>query len=298
MIDPITDLINILSDNKFITKVMDIPDDFDSIDELKAEMHFEEYIPASMIEYQLNGYSRSRDLEDFLENKFRTFKMNFLSNRDSINVDLVKEINDQIIASNIVLNKIKEGFSTNLTFISVVDVKINYCEKTLDFIDKNYNTMKVQKQDRISGAEDPMVHVFKIKRGIKNSSYKIATLHKELKSRGYIDCNLPQFRKLFSLDKVPGQSPEPILWKGKTYYHFSYFIQCLHQTLLSYSAKPSNIVIARNLFLSADGVPFKEKGYRFDSNSKKTQDVKAVFDKIMKNCGLEKPATEKKKPTF
>lgn len=301
MIDPITDLISVLCDNKYISKVMDIPDDFDNKDELLAEIHFEEYIPASMIEFQLNGYSRSRDLEDFLENKFRTFKMNFLSNRDRINFDLVKEINDQIIASNIALNKIKEGFSTNLTFISVVDVKINYCEKMLDFIDRNFNTIKTQIEDKdSSGTVNLPVYVFRIKKDInkKLSNVIIKTLHKELKLSGYIDCSLPKFRQLFTLDQKPQESSEPILWKSNTYYTLSYFIKCINRSFLVYAKEPSNNVIARKLFLSFNGKPFTTKKERFESKSGKTREVKAVFDKIMKKCGLEKPTTEKKKPTF
>jgi hypothetical protein len=121
--------------------------------------------------------------------------------------------------------------------------------------------------------------------------------HKELKLKGYIDCSLPQFRKLFLLDQKPKQSPEPIIWKCQTYYHFSYFIQCLHRTLLSYSKQPSNLAKAHKLFCLAEGVPFKTRKERFDLKSDEAQDVKAVFDKIMNKCGLNNPTTEKKKPT-
>lgn len=299
MNNPIFEYINILSDNAYESKIREIPDEVDNKDMLLAEIEFENdgEIPLSMIYFELNGYSGPVDFEDFLEKYFRSFKICFLSNRTQINSDLVTEINEQIITSKTVLNQIKysKSFSHDMTFISVIDLKISYCEKTLGFINKD----AAQTPEKVSsGTEDPSVFVFRIRKEIKNSDDIIGKLHKELKLKGYIDCTLPQFRKLFSLYKIPNQSPDPIIWRCKTYYHFSYFIQCLHQSLLSYSKKPSNNVIARKLFLSLGGVPFTEKGDRFDSKSGKTQEVRAVFDKIMKNCGLEKPTTEKKKPTI
>ena len=159
------------------------------------------------------------------------------------------------------------------------------------------NIVEKKNSNKQTLGEDPPVYVFRIKKEITNWDHVIKTLHKELKKYRYIDCSLPQFRKLFIGDTLPQQSPEPIKWKHKTYYHFSYFIRCLHRSLISYSKKPSNNVIARKLFLSLDGVPFTEKGDRFDSRSDKTQEVRAFFDKIIKNCDPKYTTTSKKKPT-
>jgi hypothetical protein len=115
---------------------------------------------------------------------------------------------------------------------------------------------------------------------------------------GYVDCTLPQFRQLFTFEQKPQESSEPILWKSKTFYTLSYFIKCINRPFLVHSEKPSNNVIARNLFYSVEGIPFTTSKVRFESKSNKTQEVKAVFDRIMKKCSLEKPTTEKKKPTF
>jgi hypothetical protein len=301
MNDPIIDFINVLSDNEFKSKIREIPDEFDQKDELLAEIEFAGEIPSSMYYFELNGYSGPVDFEDFLEKNFRSFKIWFLSNSTNINLDLVAEINEQIILSKAALIQIKQSksFSSDMTFISLIDLKISYCTMTLYFIDKNYNTIKTQRQDKVSSStKDPSVYVFRIKKAIKNRDYKIVTLHKELKRKGYIDCSLPQFRKLFILDQKPNQSPDPIIWKCKTYYHFSYFIQCINRPFLAYSKNPSNNVIARKLFYSPEGIPFDTKKERFDSKSGKTQEVRAVFDKIMEKCDLIKRTTENKKPTF
>jgi hypothetical protein len=72
--------------------------------------------------------------------------MCFLSNRANINLDLVTEINEQIILSKASLIQIKQSksFSNDITFISIIDLKISYCEKTLSFIKEKYQTIEKQ----------------------------------------------------------------------------------------------------------------------------------------------------------
>lgn len=338
MIDPIVDFIKILNDNEFKSKVREIPDEFDNKDELLAEIEMEGSIPPSMFYFELNGYNSPVDFEDFLEKNYNSFKISFLAKSVYRNDELIAEILDQIHYSKLALTQLRSAHiaSSDITFKSLIELKIRYCEKTISFLEEKFKIIEEKGQDvgtsilsnrtimgnnhqpnnDLSGftgrkivdekeklneyapVEDPSVYVFRIKKGVQNSEYKIKTLHKELKLKGYIDCTLPEFRKLFTVDQRPKLSPAPIIWNCKTYYHFSYFIQCLNRTLLSYSKNPSNNTIARKLFYSIEGVPFTTKKERFDSKSAKTQDVKAVFDKIMKNCDLKNPTTEKKNPTL
>ena len=338
MNDPIGDFIKVLNNNAFESKVRKIPDDFDNKDELLADLDTMDSIPQSMIDFELNGFSSPVNFEDFLETNYKSFKISILEKNVNRNDELIIEILGQISASKLALTQLRCAYiaSIDITFKSLVEVKILYCDKTVSFLEEKFKRIEEKGQDvgtsilsnrtimendhqpdndfsGITGRKivdekeklneytpvgDPSVHVLRIKKGVQNSEYIIKALHKELKLKGYIDCTLPEFRKLFTVDQRPKQSPAPIIWNCKTYYHFSYFIQCLNRTLLSYSKNPSNNTIARKLFYSVEGVPFTSKKERFDSKSAKTQDVKAVFDKIMKNCGLKNPTTEKKNPTL
>jgi hypothetical protein len=321
MNDPIGDFIKVLNNNAFESKVREIPDDFDNKDELLAYLDMEDSIPQSMIDFELNGFSSPVDFEDFLETNYKSFKISILEISVNRNDELIAEILGQISASKLALTQLRCSYiaSNDITFKSLVELKILYCEKAVSFLEEKFKIIKETGEviessilsdfaEREIGSEkenlnehaplqDHLIYIFRIRKGIQNSDYKIATLHKELKLKGYIDCSLPQFRKLFLLDKKPKQSPEPIIWKCQTYYHFSYFIQCLHRTFLSYSKKPSNLAKARKLFCMAEGVPFNTKKERFDLKSDEAQDVKAIFDKIMNKCGLTNPTTAKKKPT-
>jgi hypothetical protein len=141
--------------------------------------------------------------------------------------------------------------------------------------------------------DNETIYVFRMKELSYNTSRRcIFRLYKGLINEGYIDCPLPEFRRLFIRfsDSKPEISPNPVTWKCDKHNHFAYFIQCLSQSILCHSVSPSNTEIASKLFYkSAKDKYFTNVKARFDG--KLRQDVKKRFDTIMNSLELPKKTT-------
>lgn len=137
------------------------------------------------------------------------------------------------------------------------------------------------------------IYVFRMKELSYNTSRRcIQQLHKGLMKEGYIDCSLPEFRKLFIRfnESNPERSPNPVIWRGEKHNHIAYFIQWLSQNLLQYSVLPSNTEIASKLFYkSVKDKYFTNGKLRFDGKLRK--DVRKRFDTIFKSLDLPKRTT-------
>ncbi len=118
---------------------------------------------------------------------------------------------------------------------------------------------------------------------LKFSHHFISRLHSELKKNGFINCTLPDLKKLFIkyTDERPGSSPKPIIWTGKSYNSLAYLINRLSGTFLTRTKSPSNYEIAINLFYNnTEGSLFTPSKYRYDYNL--SRKVKETIDNILK----------------
>lgn len=140
--------------------------------------------------------------------------------------------------------------------------------------------------DNISLAKESKEDYFFI---IKNKQYSIyhhffiSELHSGLKKHGYINCTLPDLKKLFIgySDEKPVSSPKPIIWTGKHYNSLAYLINRISGTFLTRLKSPSNYKIALNLFHNnREGIPFTPSKYRYDYNLNNKD--KGIIDDILK----------------
>ncbi len=63
MNDSIFNFLSTLADNKYTSKVSNIPEEFDNRDELLAEIHETGKIPDALIYFECNGFSRISEME-------------------------------------------------------------------------------------------------------------------------------------------------------------------------------------------------------------------------------------------
>jgi hypothetical protein len=293
MSDPLLNFISTLTDNTLKSFYSEIPDEFDNADELRAQIEMEGQIPDSMRYFEVNGFSSPVDLHDFLDKQFKNFKLDVKANRNTRREGLFKEIREQINNSKNELIRLSESTKLlhDITLDALINYKIRFCEETLIFITNEQSGVEII-ESRSPVRLEP-VYFFNIDEKFRTSSNAILLLmHKELKNAGYIDCTLREFRRLFIVpgDKIPDQSPSPIVWKGTKYNHFSYFIKCINREFISYSRSPSNNEIANHLFYkSVKGIYFSSSKSRFDSRL--DLDVKNRFDAIIKRIGLLQKTT-------
>lgn len=113
--------------------------------------------------------------------------------------------------------------------------------------------------------------------------YFITKLYSGLKKHGYINCTLPDLKKLFIgySDEKPVSPPKPIIWTGKHYNSLAYLINRLSGSFLTRLKSPSNYKIALNLFHNnREGIPFTPSKYRYDYNLNRKD--KGIIDDILK----------------
>lgn len=295
MDDPIIGYISILTNNSIKAKYREIPEEFEHADQLLAdiEIEYDGEMPDSMRYFEINECSSPVDLHDFLDKQFKTFKLAVFSNPAARKGELFKEIKEQINNSKIELTQISATVHLlhDITLDALINCKIQYCEDTLKLLANEQSDVEIIEAKTPPSAEP--VYFFKIDEQFKTSSnFILPLMHKELKKAGYIDCSLREFRRLFFItgDKIPIESPSPIVWKGTKYNHFAYFIKCINHSFISYSKSPSNNEIANHLFYkSVEGTYFSSSKGRFDSRLDPV--VKSRFDAIMKRIGLLQKTT-------
>lgn len=139
------------------------------------------------------------------------------------------------------MSKIQLLFIEDLiSFISGQVLPITKINRDLDYTDS-----------RILLTKSKEVYYFIIQeKHSKFSHHFISRLHLELKKNGFINCSLPDLKKLFIkyTDERPVSSPDPIIWTGKSYNSLAYLINRLSKAFLTRTKSPSNYEIAINLF--------------------------------------------------
>jgi len=172
------------------------------------------------------------------------------------------------------MSKIQLLFIEDLiSFISGQVLPITKINRDLDHTD---NPLQLTKSKE--------VYYFTIKeQHSKFSHHFILRLHSELKKNGFINCTLPDLKKLFIKysDERPCSSPKPIIWTGKYYNSLAYLIRQLSGTFITRTKAPSNYEIAINLFHNnTEGSLFTPSKYRYDYNLNRK--VKKTIDNILK----------------
>ncbi len=284
MDDPVVSYISILTGNNIIAKYREIPDEFDLKDELLAdiEIEMEGDLPDSMRDFEINGFSSPIDLEDFLGNRLNLFKTAFINSATSDKSSLINEITEQVNKASNELILLKQAYNqyNDITLNSLIDCKIEYYKKTLNFL---FERNKDLTTNIIINKKDSHVLVFRVKNKFKITGYDILhKLHQELKKAGYINCNFHEFKKLFILpgEKIPEFNPKPLVWNAN-YTHLSYFLSLINRWFLIRLENPGNNEIAIKLFIrSNDGKGFSPSRPKYQSHAR--DEVKKRFYSLMK----------------
>jgi len=171
-------------------------------------------------------------------------------------------------------------------FYKCSSIQLYFVEKVIDdlmvMLDANgmktgtiYHTAKHKALEEQSPQEIKQLH-FTIQPNAKSHSHDILQyIHKELKEAGYIDCNLPSFKKVFM-----SEAPSPIIWL-KPYNHLSYFIKSLGGKFIDNPYSQSNMEVARRYFYNKKyGVHFTGK-VRHDKDP--ANSVTDFFDGVIRN---------------
>jgi len=292
MDNPVVSFIKLLTDNNIIPKYREIPDEFDLKDELLAEIELEMdgNLPDSMRYFEINGISNPVDLEEILENQFNSFKIALISGATVNKSGIKREIHAQVSNANKELILIKQSVVPykDITLNSLIDLKIQYIEKTLNVTLEENN---IAADELINKGASP-VHVLRVKKEFEKTGYYIIQkLHMELKKAGYINCHFREFKRLFLLpgDKMPECTPSSVIWLAN-FAHFSYFFKCINRPFLIRSVEPGNFKIALDFFFrSVDGTKFSTSQPKDQGHT--NQEIKKRFDAIMRRTELQKSTT-------
>ena len=136
MKNSVSQFLGILADNDFKPKYRDIPEELDNRDELLAELHEMGSLPDSMRYFEVNGYSRSPELVEYLDNFFNQFRVDFLSGNTIKNHVLFIEIDNQLDAIRQDLKQVvyeaTQIRDSDLT--ALIAIKVRYVDELVEFI--------------------------------------------------------------------------------------------------------------------------------------------------------------------
>lgn len=175
-------------------------------------------------------------------------------------------------------------------FYQISRIQLVFIEELISFISgqvlpiTKINRDLDHSDNRIQLKNSKKVYYFIIEeKHSKFSHHFISKLHSELRKNGFINCTLPDLKKLFIkyTDERPGSSLKPIIWTGRSYNSLAYLINRLSKDFLKRTKSPSNYEIAINLFYNnAEGSLFTPSKYRYDYNL--SRKVKETIDNIIK----------------
>lgn len=174
---------------------------------------------------------------------------------NSPNLDGIRQIHETL----------KQYTITELEFLSMVIEFLKQEKSILNQSTKDDKSSQTLMMNIIT-----QVYYFTIKKEFSNISHLILPkLFKELLTENYVDCSLPDFKKLFyNYDhKKPKETPSPVIWKTGRYNQLAYFIKCLSEDFLITPKSPSNYKSAIHLFYDREkGVIFSPSKERYDNN--------------------------------
>lgn len=179
-------------------------------------------------------------------------------------------------------NQIKYTKEANNFFFKMSSVQLWFLDEILNYISAQLDEFKNNKYD--IEQKEP-VYYFKIMNKYSSKSYLfLSELHKGLNKIGYLDCSSPEFKKLFieTIDKIPENSPRPIVWIGDIYRHFAYLFWRLNGTFIIRTQSPSIYEIAINLIhQNVIDNKFAPKKLRYDGKIglKAQKKIDAILDK-------------------
>ncbi|MCU4175507.1 hypothetical protein [Carboxylicivirga sp. N1Y90] len=249
----ITTLIN----NDYTIKHDPLNEEHDNIDEIKADMHDSGIELSERLRYiEINGHRCSIFLREELDQQFNEFRLYIVENKP---LEVIEECSQQIKSAREQLGYYLQNevrCFDDIGFTDIVRVKMDYCDETLEFL-KGYGKQVIDKKPR-----------FKIRPEANKRKHDIlAYIHKDFKREGYIDCNLPDFKKVFTSD-----NPALIVW-FKTYAHLSYFIKELSKEFIEDSRKPSKYEVALLYFIN------HETNKLFEVNRRRCDTLPGKVDK-------------------
>ena len=137
MTNPIAEFLRVLNENELSSTLRGIPEEFEHGDELLAEIHEEGEIPDDMWIHTINGISRQFEMKSHLDSLFMGFKTAFID-KDYLKNDVNKKaIAKEISNIKAELIKVKQQLRPmrDLDLNALIDCKISYCDKAIEFID-------------------------------------------------------------------------------------------------------------------------------------------------------------------
>lgn len=234
MDDHIENFINLLNSNSFTAKTYlpsNLDDTYDptdwifyeedivnsnwySYDELKVGIVAGEIEQNIFTIFQLNGFNKPSDLEDFLFKNFELFKDAFTSNNYKNNKTVKDEIVSQI---RLIRNKLEMLLDYtvrihNHSLNSLIKAKIDICAETLRFI--NYSIIPVSSKDEIQASSQPVSINLRTRKNFENltdlTQNQVIILSYYLKKLGCLGKSMPKNLFATQIAELSGYSNEKI----------------------------------------------------------------------------------------
>ena len=204
MNDQISNFLRILHDNIFEQKFYSSPEEIDILpfekDDIPFGMNEEDFTEADTLEYhELNGFKIYDDLEDFLNQHMREFKIDFIANGFSKNKVLKTEIIQQVNTAKTDLLELKQTTSMfkDAAFNALIRLKTNICDEVISFITNQENKIK-------SHGQRDNNHPNRLKQK------EVVILFYHLRKLGLIDENIPNNVYAQYISDITGYESEKI----------------------------------------------------------------------------------------
>lgn len=230
MDEQITEYLNLLRDNIVVVKRYIRPDWFDGTDNLsdvelnkvkllnEKEYHpasidskmFEDELlfPDSIKRYELNGYQKDSEFEEFLISQFEKFKSIFIKNNLWNQSDVKAEIANHVRRTRSELDHLllSGRLLKDSRFNSLIKVKTDVCVETLRFI--NFPISNIEQFNNVNAK--PIRKKKQIAKLTSLTQNQIIILFHYLKELGYIGKDMPKNEYAQHIAELTGFAAEKI----------------------------------------------------------------------------------------